>query len=304
MERLGADYDSLKKINPQIICCSITGFGPSGPYRDWPSYDIIACALSGMMSITGEPGRPPVRPGITLGDLGPSMFAAIGVCAALAAREHTGVGQKVEVSQLDSMVSLMGSHIAYYFCGGGVPGPEGSGHSTISPYGAYPTKEGYLVLGTCWPRIARVVGAEWMMDDPRFQDRETRYKHRKEIDEVLTERFLQEKAEDWLEVLHVEDIASAPVNTVDKTVVDPQVINNKMILTLHHPQGGEIKLAGNPVKMTGIDEEEYTPPPGLGQHTEEVLSELLGYPEEKVRRLKEEYESHAEELLSHKRKLL
>ncbi len=305
MQRLGGDYETLKQINPGIISCSITGFGPSGPYRDWPSYDIIACALSGMMSITGEPGRPPVRPGIALGDLGPSMFAAIGVCAALAARSHTGAGQKIDVSQLDSMVSLMGTHIAYYLCGGGVPGPEGSGHLTVTPYGAYPTKEGYLVLGPSWPRITRVIGAEWMQEDPRFRDRETRCQHKNELDGVLTERFLQEKAEDWLELLHVEDIPAAPVNTVDKTVADPQVRHNKMLVELKDSSGNRTQVAGNPIKAShGGGKEEFTLPPALGEHTDEVLSQLLHYSPEKLATLKKEYRDHATELEAHKRKSL
>ncbi|MBI4334427.1 MAG: CoA transferase [Chloroflexi bacterium] len=304
MKRLGADYATLKSINPRIVACSITGFGPSGPYCDWPSYDIIACALSGMMSITGEPGRPPVRPGITIGDLAPSMFAALGVCAALASRSQTGAGQEVQISQIDSMISLMGIHIAYYFCGGGVPGPEGSGHLTINPYGAYPTRDGYLALGPCWPRITRVVDAEWMQEDPRFKDREVRYQHKSDLDRVLAERFSREKAEDWLEILHQEDIPSAPVNTVDKAVADPQVLHNRMIVDLRDGPGNVTRIAGNPIKTKSAEEQEFTLPPGLGQHTEQILSELLQYPPDKIARLKRDYHGHAAELQAHKRKSL
>lgn len=304
MKRLGADFNSLKRLNPKIVSCSITGFGVSGPYRDWPSYDITACALSGILSITGEPGRPPMRPGITIGDLGPSMFAAIGVCAALASRSQTGIGQEVQVSQLDSMVSLMGTHIAYYFCGGGVPGPEGSGHLTINPYGAYPTKDGYVALGPCWPRITRTLGAEWMENDPRFRDKETRCHNKKDLDDTLKEHFLRETTDDWLELLHVDDIPAAPVNTVDKTVADPQVVHNKMILNIADASGDEINLAGNPIKVTDIKEEDFTPPPALGEHTDQVLSGLLNYTEDRIAKLKQEYSSHATELHAHKRKSL
>ncbi|MBI2846778.1 MAG: CoA transferase [Chloroflexi bacterium] len=297
MEHLGADYETLRKMNPQIISCSITGFGSSGPYRDNPSFDVVAQAMSGVMSITGEPGGEPVRCGPPIGDLAASMFAAHGVTAALYAREKTGRGQKVDVSLLDSQLSLMTYHLSYYFCSGTVPGPLGSGHLSIFPYGAYKTKKGYIVIGPCWPRIARVLGVEEIIEDPRFKELTERLRHREELDAILQEAFLKEEAQDWLEILRAEEIPAGLINTVDKAVQDPQVLHRNMILNLKHPLGGEVRLAGNPIK-TSDNPEEYLPPPTLGQNNGEILGELLGYSKAKIAQLRKEEEEHAEELNS------
>ena len=304
MERLGLDYESLKKIKPSIICCSITGYGSSGPYRERPSFDIVAQALSGIMSITGEPDGAPLKTGIAVADLSGGFFGALGVAAALAKRAVTGEGQKVEISLLNTCISLLAYHLSYYFCSGDVPKRLGSGHLSVIPFGAYETKEGHIALGICWPRVARTIGAEWMIDDPRFSTQEERWKHRQEFEEIFREHFSKATAEDWEELFKVDDIPGGPVNTLDKAAIDPQVLHNKMVLNLKHPLGGEIKLAGNPVKMPGCIDEEYSPPPTLGQHSAEILSQLLGYSEEKIRKLREEQEKHIEELKAHVHKQL
>ena len=298
MERLGADFQSLKKINPRIICCSVTGYGSSGPYQDWPSYDIIALGLAGILSVTGEPGGPPIKPGPAIADLNVSIFAALGVCAALAAREKTGQGQKVEVSLLDTCVALMAYHLSYFFCSGDTPRAEGSKHLSVVPFGAYPTKDGYIALGVCWPRICRTLNAEWMIDDPRFSTQDARWKHRQECDEILSDLLSQATTEQWIELMRIDDVAAGPVNTVDGVATDPQVLHNKMILDMKHPLGGEIKLAGNPIKMPAM-EEDYAPPPTLGQHTDEILTWLLGYSDETIRKLKEEEEQNTQHRLAH-----
>lgn len=300
-ERLGIDFDSLKKINPRIICCSITGFGPSGPLRDRPSFDITGLALSGILSITGEPGRPPVRPGPPIGDQVPALFGAIGVIAALYHRERTGKGQKIDVSMLDACVSLMAYYISYYLCGGPVPAPQGSGHLAVVPYGVFNTKKGYLALGVGWPRIARIIGADWMIDDPRLQTQEGRVQNRELIDQTIQKHLLQAETPDWLELLKVGDIPAARVNDVAQVVTEPQVLHNKMILTLKHPLGGEVRGVGNPVKMPGLIDEEsyeetYSAAPTLGQHQQEVVQEILGYSQERIDRLMAEEKAHREEL--------
>jgi crotonobetainyl-CoA:carnitine CoA-transferase CaiB-like acyl-CoA transferase len=301
MERLGIDFDNLKKINPRIICCSVNGFGSSGPFKDRPAFDIAALALSGILSVTGEPGRKPVRPGPPLGDQAGALFAVIGVIAALYHRERTGKGQKVEVSLLDSCVSLMANFISFYLCGGPVPEPVGSSHLSVTPYGVFDTKKGYIALGPSWPRIARVVGADWMIDDPRFETHELRVKNRELLEGIIQQNLLQGEAKDWLELMEVEDIAAVGVNDVSQVVSEPQLLHNKMILTLKHPLGGEVKVAGNPVKMAGLIDEEsyketYTAAPTLGQHQQEILGEIMGYSEEKIQRLMEEEKKHREEL--------
>ncbi|MFC1869735.1 CaiB/BaiF CoA transferase family protein [Chloroflexota bacterium] len=300
-ERLGIDFDTLKSINPGIICCSLTGFGPSGPLRDRPSFDIIGLALSGILSITGEPGRAPVRPGPPIGDLAPALFGVIGVSSALYHRGLTGKGQKVDISMLDSCVSLMAYSLSYYFCGGGIPGPEGSRHLRIVPYGVFNTKKGYIALAVSWPRIARVVGADWMIDDPRFQTHELRVEHRDLLEGTIQECLMQTEAKDWLELMKEEDIPAALVNDVSQVVTEPQILHDQMILSLKHSLGGEVKAVGNPVKMPGLIDEAayagtYQAAPTLGQHQQEILGALLGYSEERINRLKAEAEKHREEL--------
>ena len=299
MEKLGIDYDTLKNINPKIICCSITGYGPSGPYRDYPSYDIIAQGLSGLMSINGEPDGPPTKVGIALGDLGTAAFAALAVVAALVSRGRTGKGQKINIAQLDVMVSLLAYQMSYYFCGGDVPGRLGSGHLSVIPYGAYETKKGYVTLGICWPRIARTLGADWMIDDPRFATQDARWKHREELEAIFKEACMKAEAKDWMELFRIDDIPGDVVKTIDEVAEDPQVLHNNMVIDMEHPLGGRIKLTGNPIKMPGSIEERYSPPPTLGQHTNEILSELLAWPKEKVERMKAQEKEHAEELSAH-----
>jgi crotonobetainyl-CoA:carnitine CoA-transferase CaiB-like acyl-CoA transferase len=302
MERLGLDYNSLKEINPRIICSSITGYGSSGPYRDLPAYDIIAQGMSGIMSITGEPGRPPLRTGPPIADFTAGMFAALGVCSAIAMRAHTGRGQRVEVSLLDSCLSLLSYHLSYYFCSGEVPEPLGSGHLSLIPYGAYQTEDGFITLGVSWPRVARTLGLDWMIDDPRFSTREARWQNREEFESIFAERLRQATSEQWLELMRMDDVAAGPVNTLDAAAADPQVEHNRMVLSIEHPLGGQVRLVGNPVKMPGCIEEEYAPPPTLGQHNDEILRGLLGYSEATVREMKRQEEARAADLDAHLRK--
>jgi len=170
MERLGADYETLRKINPRIIYCSITGYGPSGPAKDRPAFDISILAASGILSVTGEPDGRPVRPGIPIADESGGLFAIIGVLAALAERQRTGKGQRIDISLMDACVSLLCYPLSYYFTTGIIPKPLGnSSHLILVPYGVYKTKKGYIALGVCWPRITRVIGADCLADDPRFK---------------------------------------------------------------------------------------------------------------------------------------
>jgi len=282
--RLGIDYDSVRQINPQIIACSITGFGSTGPYKDRRSYDLIAQALSGAMSITGEPGRPPVRNGVSLADMAAGMYASIGILSAYIVRQQSGIGQKVDISLLDGMMALLSYFASYYFLSKEIPQPQGSGHFSAVPYGAFKTKNGYLVIAEGWPRIARVLGIEQYIEDPRFITRADRLKNREELNKLLGQAFLQEETEVWMELLNAEDIAAAPVNTVEEALSDPQVLHRDMVVSIEHALGGKIKLVGNPVKLSDA-EQPFISPPTLGQHTEEIITELLGYSKEKIAEL-------------------
>jgi crotonobetainyl-CoA:carnitine CoA-transferase CaiB-like acyl-CoA transferase len=304
MERLGADYETLKKINPRMIYVSITGYGPSGPFKGRPAFDVAILGHSGVLSVTGERGGVPVRPGPPIADMGGGIFAAIGVLSALYGRERTGKGCQIDIAMQDACISLLSYHFCEYFCTGVVPKPlSHSGHAFSVPYGVYRTKKGFIAIGPSWPRIARAIGADWLIDDPRFKDWTGRDEHREELNAIIEEYLAKAGAEDWVALFEAEDIPAGLIKNIDEVAADPQVLHQKMILSLSHPLGGEVKLAGNPIKMEGLSEEDYTAPPTLDQHGYEILSGLLGYSEEKIKQLKQEEKENAEERLRHVRKV-
>jgi crotonobetainyl-CoA:carnitine CoA-transferase CaiB-like acyl-CoA transferase len=298
MARLKADHALLNKINPRIISVNLTGMGPFGPYRDRPSVESTAAGISGILSVTGEPGGRPVRPGPAMSDLANAQYAVIATLSALLERERTGVGQNVDVSLLGASVAYMGYHISYYTCSGIVPEPLGSGYPFTAPYGAYKTADGYVVLGPCWPRIARAIGAGWLIDDPRFATAEARLAHRHELDIEIEKCLAAAGTSDWLNIFYAEDIVAGPLQKVDEVVADPQVNAIKMILDIPHPLGGSIKAAGNPIMMESLDGAN-TAPPTLGQDTEDVFRTLLHYSQHKIQALKAEQEKTSEETRSH-----
>ncbi|MDO8490508.1 MAG: CoA transferase [Dehalococcoidia bacterium] len=293
--KLGVDYETLNRVNPRIICCSITGFGASGPYRDRPAYDLVIQAISGGMSITGEPGRPPVRSGIAIADQGAGVISALGIMAALHQRERTGRGQKVETSLLESHVSLLVYEAAYYFVSGIVPGPIGSGHRTISAYGTYKTKDDYIVIanpeGYDIGFLFRAIGREDLITDPRFDTAEKRSINREDLKAILQEAFKARTAVEWLDILTRGNVPCAPVNSLDKGLSDPQVLARDMVITVDYAGGGQIRQVGNPIKLSETPSDvrkQFFSPPIQGQHSEEVLIDLLGYSKERVEELKKE----------------
>jgi CoA:oxalate CoA-transferase len=298
VERLGIDYDTLKKINPRIICCSVTGFGRKGPYTDRPCYDLIVQAMGGAMSITGEPGRPPVRMGIPMGDLGGGMFAAHGIMAALYSRERTGVGQQIDVSLLNGQISLLMYMVGRYFDTGIPQGPVGSGGASSGGppenpvYRGFETKNGWLVLAAgsdkFWGNVCKAIGKPELAKDPRFESRNKRRENWQQVYDILEEAFAQKTKEEWWEILVEADVPSGIVNTIDKAVADPAILEHNMIVSVQHPEMGEVKMAGNPIKFSGTPAETFRPSPTQGQHTEEILSGLLAYPPEKIEELKKD----------------
>jgi len=303
MERLGADYETLKKINPKIISCSISGYGSSGPYALQPSFDDIAQAMSGMAGLCGEPGGKPMRSGGAVSDISSGIYAVLGIVIALYEREHTGKGRKVEVNLLDATMSLLANHFQNYFISGNAPPPQGSVHPILPTLGYFKTRNGYIALGPSWPRLARVINKDWMMDDPRFKDIFAQISHHKEFVEEVEGALKEADSEDWVELMRVEDIPCGPINTLDKVVEDPQVIHNETVISMEHPQYGKARAIACPIKMIDGIEGENTPTPLVGEHTEEVLRGLLGYSDDKMEVLKKEQEEHAEELSAHLHKL-
>jgi crotonobetainyl-CoA:carnitine CoA-transferase CaiB-like acyl-CoA transferase len=293
LERLKMDYETLKKINPRIISCSISGFGSSGPYRDRPAYDVVIQALTGVMSITGEPDRPPVRCGIALSDQGAGMFAAHGILAALYARERTGVGQKVETSLYEATLAQIAYEASIYFVSGEIPGPVGSGHRILPVYQAFETQDGYVTIaavGDKYPPLFKALGREDLLQDPRFTGPAT-LENKKERVAIIQEIFLTKGTEEWMRLLIEADVPCGPVNTLDKALADPQVAATDMVVTIDHPSGVQIKQTGNPIKMSGTPPDLRTKflfPPYVGEHTDEILNQLLGYSKERTEALKQE----------------
>jgi crotonobetainyl-CoA:carnitine CoA-transferase CaiB-like acyl-CoA transferase len=289
MEEMGCGYEALKEINPRIIYCALSGFGETGPYRDRPAFDLAVQALSGAMSITGEPGRPPVRMGVPMGDLGGSLFCALAISAALYAREKTGLGRKIEIALMDCLVSLLTYVGQYYLLDGKVPGPMASAHVSVVPYQAFPTKDIYIVVAVFvekfWQALCQVLGLEELVDDPRFADNDKRRDYREELIPILENIFRTRPGEEWLQLLTEAGIPSGPINTLDRVFADPQVAARNMVVEIDHPKVGGFRSIGNPVKTPPMPEGPFEPPPMHGQHTQKVLRELLGYSSERVREL-------------------
>jgi len=291
MEKLKCDYDTLKGVNPRIIYCGLTGYGETGPYRDRPAFDLAIQAISGAMSITGEPGRPPVRQGIPIGDLAGSLFAAFAISAALYAREVTGEGRKIELSLMDCNVSLLTYVGQYYLIDGWVPGPMGSGHLSVVPYQAFATQDIYIVVAVFvekfWRAFCRVLGIEELIDDPRFCDNDRRRENRGELVPILEEIFRTRPGEEWLRLLSEAEVPCAPINTLDRLFADPQVAARNMVVEIEHPKVGRLRSIGNPVKTPPMPEGPFEPPPLHGQHTDQVLRDILGYSAERIAQLRE-----------------
>ncbi len=290
--KLKLDYKTLKAVNPRIITCSLSGYGSKGPLADQPAYDLPIQAFSGGMSITGEPGRPPVRAGIPISDLCAGMFAAHGIMAALYAREKTGEGQPVEVSLMSGQIGMLAYMAGYYFKSGQIPGPVGSGHQTTVPYGAFKTTDGWIAFSggqdQFWPKLCRAIGMEEMASDEKFRDKKNRQENRDVLYEILSEKFAQKSTEEWLKIMMDYDIPASPVHNLEQALNHPQVLANNMVLDLTPPEGPPIKVAGNPIKMPSIPDKDYAYPPLLGQHTDEILTSLLGYSSERIAKLREE----------------
>ncbi len=278
VEKLGVDYETLKKINPGIICCSISGYGHTGPFKDRPAFDLVVQGMGGGMSITGEPGRAPVRMGFAIGDLGGGIFGAMGVLAALISRQRTGEGQKVDISMLDCQLSLLSYVGQYYLINGIVPQPIGSAHQSLVPYQAFKASDRWIVI-TCtpqfWPQMCKAIGRQELETDPRFDSPLARLKNRDQLIPILEEILAQKTADEWLSALEEAGVPCGPVNTLDRAFSDPQILARDMVVEIDHPTAGRYRAVGNPIKSSLLEKtQRFFAPPRLGEHTEEVLKEF------------------------------
>lgn len=294
MERLGLGYETLKAVNPRIIACSISGFGAWGPLKDAPAFDLTAQAMAGTMSITGEPGRPPVKMGVPIGDLAAGMAGALGVAAALYRREKTGRGEQVDVAMFDVQLSLLNYHAQYYLASGIRPEPVGSAHPNVVPYQAFETRDGYLVVALwgvnhLWPPFCDAIERPDLARDDRFATNEKRVKQRGLLIPVLEEVLKARTTEEWMAIFELRRIPVAPVNAVDRVLTLPQVAARDMLLSLPHPMtGSPLTVLGNPVKLAGAPQGALRPPPLLGEHTEEILKGWLGLSDKEITDLRRE----------------
>ena len=291
LERLAIDYPILSKINPRIIQCSVTGFGSSGEYKDYPALDLNIQAISGHMAITGEPGRPPVRVGVPLADISGGIYASKGILAALYEREHTGKGRRIEISMFDTMLHLLTYIGTMWLTNGEVPKPPGSAHDYSVPWQAFATSDGYVVVATrqenFWKKLCAVLEHADLADDPLFADNATRVKNRKVVIPRLEEIFRTRTAADWLKRLRDAGVPAAPVNNVDAAFAEPPVVEREMIVEYDHPQVGKVRLPGNPIKMDGMGETISNPAPMLGEHTDAILKSLLHLSAQEIATLRE-----------------
>ena len=290
MERLGFGYDSLRRLNPRLIYCSISGFGESGPEASRPGYDLIVQGESGIMDLTGFSDGPPVKVGNSIADLVAGIAAAQGITLALLARQRSGKGQKVEIGMLDVMASLLTYQAGLYWNAGGRPARRGNQHPSIVPYEVFQAKDAYLTLGVAnnslWERCCRAIGRAEMAQDPRFDSEANRVAHRGELIPLLNEVFATRPVAEWLKRLEDAGVPAGRIKSVAEVCESAHLKARGMAVRLSHPKAGGITVMGVPIRLWDTPGAASAPPPLLGQHTDEILTRLLRLPKARVERLR------------------
>jgi CoA:oxalate CoA-transferase len=290
MERLGLDYDVIQQHNHRLIYAACSGFGQNGPYAQKPALDVVIQAMGGVMSITGEPDGRPIRPGLSLGDIAAGLYLCIGILAALQERSGSGHGQMVDIGMLDCQVAIQENAFARYFATGEIPGPLGTRHPVFTPFQAFSTKDSYVVVaitGEQWPLFCATIGRPDIMDDSRFADGYLRTQNYKELEPILNQAFKTKTTREWLTELEAVAIPCGPVNTIDKVTAHPQVTTRQMILELFHPTAGQLRVINSPIKMSHTPSLVVRPSPELGEHTDEVLGNLLSLTPKQIAALRQ-----------------
>jgi formyl-CoA transferase len=292
LQEWGLDYEALQALRPGLVYCTITGYGYTGPYRDRPGYDFIAQAEGGFMSVTGPVEGEPTRAGVAITDMAAGMFACSAVLAALFARQRTGRGQWADIALLDSQVALMSYVASNYLVSGERPRRYGNAHPNIVPYQAFQARDGYFAFAAGndrqWAAFCQAVGRSDWTEDPRFATNPSRNQNRAPLLEQLGELFRQHDIAHWISLCETIGLPAAPINDIAGVFEHPQVQARGMVQHLPHPTAGSVPLLASPLRLVTSPAPARLPPPLLGQHTQEILGEWLGYDEAAVQTLRQE----------------
>ncbi len=289
MDRLGFSYEAIRQRNPKIIYASLSGFGQKGPYAQKPAYDMIAQGMGGTVSITGEPGKPPVRVGYSIGAMGAGLFSAIAILSALHEMKKSGEGQWIDVAMVDSQVALCENALIRYLVTGEIPRPLGTRHPLMTPFQIFPTQDGYLVLITVseedWRKFCKVAGREEFLADNRFQSHKDRIANYQAFEPLMNELMKTKTTAEWLALLEPAGVMCGPVNNMAQVVNDPHIQERAMIVEVEHRRAGKLKVAGTPMKFSRTPCKIEKACPDVGEHTIEVLSRMLGMSAEDIEKL-------------------
>jgi crotonobetainyl-CoA:carnitine CoA-transferase CaiB-like acyl-CoA transferase len=290
LAKLGLDWEDLRRENPRLIFCSISGFGRTGPSAERGGYDVIVQAVGGLMGITGDPEGPPVKVGVAMTDICTALYAHGAILAALYARDRTGEGQRIDVSLLETQIAALINIASSYLNAGEIPEKWGTAHVNIVPYQAFKMQDGYMIIGAgndrLWVNLCEAIGLAEVGRDPKYATNAQRVEHREEIVRLLEARLTTRTRKEWESILAPLGIPCGPINRMDEVFADPQVRHLQMVLQAPHPYLGTIRMVRNPVTFSRTPVDLRQTPPRLGEHTEDVLRDLLGYSATEVAALK------------------
>ena len=294
LDRYGLGYGALKSVNPRLVFCSLTGFGQTGPDRERPGYDFMIQGMGGLMSVTGErdelPGGGPQKAGIPVADIITGMYATIAVCAALVHREKTGEGQRLDLALFDSLVAILSNQGANYLATGESPPRLGNAHPNIVPYQTFKTADGDMILAcgndNLFRKFCEVAGCTELARDARFAANGKRVEHRAELTRLLADILRKRTTRDWVQALETAGVPNGPINSLAQVFAEPQAIARALRFELPHPLAGKVSLVRSPMRFSGTALEHAVPPPTLGQHTDEVLGEILRLEKSRIEELR------------------
>lgn len=286
MDRLGLGAEALMALNPRLIYCAVSGFGLTGPMRDKPSFDIVTQALTGVLSVNGEQGRPPVKMGLPIGDMSGGIFGAIAILSALHERAATGRGRLIDVSLYDGTMSLLGYFAQLAFLNGQDPVPMGSAHPSVVPYGSFPASDGAIIIACLadgfWPKLCNALGCPELGQDPGLTTMSARRERRAEIEPRIAAITATRSVAEWQQQLEAHDVPHAPVLGVTAALSHPHAVAREMVVATEHPAAGTLRMLGRPIKFPGETQAPLEASPTLGQHTADVLRRDLGFSEERI----------------------